>query len=95
MTILKRHRNDFWRRYKTVDETWIQLSTPETKQQSINWVFQGEYAPKKAKAILSANKVTATVVWDIRRIIHIDYLERAKQLMESIMSYYLTASSIL
>lgn len=78
LAMLKRNPNDFWRRFITVDETWIHHSTPETKEQSKQWVFHGEPAPKKAKATLSANKVMATVFWDSRGIIHVDYLEKGK-----------------
>ncbi|QQP39479.1 Uncharacterized protein FKW44_020369, partial [Caligus rogercresseyi] len=46
-----------FRRFVTVDETWIHYNTPETKQQSKTVGFEGESAPKKAKVGLSANKV--------------------------------------
>ena len=46
----------------------------ETKQQSKEWVLPDESAPKKAKVGLSANKVMATVFWNARGVIHIDYL---------------------
>ena len=48
------------RRFVTVDEIWIHHNTPETKQQSEQWVSPGESAPKKTKEGLSANKVMAT-----------------------------------
>ncbi|GBP96226.1 Probable histone-binding protein Caf1 [Eumeta japonica] len=47
--------------FVTVDETWIHHNTPETKEQSKQWVSRGERGPKKAKQSLSANKVIATV----------------------------------
>ena len=36
--------------------------------------FTGWTAPKKAKTVKSAGKVMATVFWDARSIIHIDYM---------------------
>ena len=68
------------RRFVTVDETWIQVhqNTPETNQQSKQWVLPCESAPKKAKVGLSGNKVMATVFWDARGVIHIDYLQKAR-----------------
>ncbi|GBP32815.1 Histone-lysine N-methyltransferase SETMAR [Eumeta japonica] len=66
------------RRFVTMDETWIHHNTPETKEQSKQWVSRGERGPKKAKQSLSANKVMATVFWDARGVIHIDYLEKGK-----------------
>lgn len=78
LEMYKRNPNEFLRRFVTVDETWIHHATPETKQQSKQWVSTGERAPKKAKMGLSANKVMATVFWDSRGVIHIDYLEKGK-----------------
>ena len=65
---------EFLRRYITVNETWIHHYTPETKEQSKQWVFKGEHAPK-TKMVKSACKVMATVFWDARGIIYTDYLE--------------------
>ncbi|XP_033222542.1 histone-lysine N-methyltransferase SETMAR-like [Belonocnema kinseyi] len=61
-----------------MDETRIYDNTPEIKEQSKQWVSSGERAPKKAKVGLLANKVMATVFWDARDIIHIDYLQKEK-----------------
>jgi len=40
--------------------------------------FAGEPAPKKAKTVLSAGKVMATVFWYSQGVIYIDYLEKGK-----------------
>ena len=69
---------EFLRRYITVDETWIHYYTPETKEQSKQWISKGERAPKKAKTVCSVDKVMATVFWDSKGIIFIDYLEKGK-----------------
>lgn len=92
LAMLKRNRNDFWRWFITVDETWIHYSIPETKEQSKQWVFQGETAPKKAKTTLSANKVMATVFWNVRGIIHVGYLEKGKTINRE---YYVNVSTML
>ncbi|CAK9827513.1 Histone-lysine N-methyltransferase SETMAR [Anthophora retusa] len=78
LAMFKRNPQDFWRRFVTVDETWIHHYTPETKQQSKQWIMSGESAPKKAKTVLSAGKVMATVFWDSQGIILIDYLQKSK-----------------
>jgi len=39
-------------------------------------------APKKAKTVLSAGKVVATVFWDSQSVIHIDYTEKGKTITE-------------
>ncbi|XP_033218081.1 uncharacterized protein LOC117173550 [Belonocnema kinseyi] len=78
LAMFNRNPNEFLRCFLTVDKTWIHRNTPETKEQSKQWVSSGECAPKKAKVGLSANKVMTTVFWDARCIIHIDYLQMGK-----------------
>ena len=69
LEMFQRNPDEFLRRFITVDETWIHYFTPETKNSQNN-----EPAPKKAKTMKSAGKVMATVFWDARGIVHIDYL---------------------
>ena len=78
LDLFRRNPEEFLRRYITVDETWIHCYTPETKEQSKQWVTKGDPAPKKAKTVKSAGKVMATVFWDSRGIIFIDYLEKGE-----------------
>jgi histone-lysine N-methyltransferase SETMAR len=78
LSMMKHNPKDFWRRIITVDETWIHHYTPETKNQSKQWIEPGLSAPKKAKIAKSADKVMATVFWDVNGIILIDYLEKGK-----------------
>lgn len=78
LQLFQKNPEDFKRRFVTVDETWIHYYTPETKQQSKQWVKMGESAPKKAKTVPSAGKVMATVFWDSQGIILIDYLQKGK-----------------
>ncbi|KMQ87583.1 mariner transposase [Lasius niger] len=87
LSMLKRNAKDFWRRFVTVDETWIHHYTPESKQQSKQWTVSGESAPKKAKTVLSAGKVMATVFWDSQGIILIDYLQKGQSITGA---YYAT-----
>ena len=74
------HQNkmDFKRRFITVDETWIHHYTPERKEQSKQWIEAGGNAPKKAKRVPSAGKVMATVFWDYKNVLLIDYLQKGK-----------------
>lgn len=78
LDIFHSNTTEFLRRFITVDETWIHHYTPETKEQSKQWRFSTESAPKKAKTVLSAGKVMATVFWDAHGIILVDYLEKGK-----------------
>ena len=63
-------------RIVTGDETWVHHATPETKRQSMVWKTACESAPKKAKVAHSAGKVMATVFWDCKGILLVDYLPR-------------------
>lgn len=78
LALFQKNPTDFTRRFVTMDETWIHHYTPETKQQSKQWTARGEPAPKKARSAPSAGKVMASVFWDARGIILIDYLEKGK-----------------
>ena len=62
----------------TVDETQIHHFTPETKEQSKQWTEAGGSAPKKAKTVQQAGKVMASVFWDYKGILLIDYLQKGK-----------------
>ena len=56
------------------------LGSPcETKEQSKQWTWRGESAPKKVKTVPSAGKVTASVFWDARGIIFIRYRDDQNQ----------------
>ncbi|GBN29866.1 hypothetical protein AVEN_62618-1 [Araneus ventricosus] len=57
LALFLRNSDEFLRRYITVDETWIHYYTPKTKEQSKQWVFKGDPAPKKAKTVKSAGKL--------------------------------------
>lgn len=50
-------------------------STPETKEQPKLWTHKSSSPPKKAKSVLSAEEVMATVLWDSHKIVLVDYLE--------------------
>jgi histone-lysine N-methyltransferase SETMAR len=78
--LAKFHSNkaEFLRRFITMVETWVHHFTPETKEQSKQWTEREESAPKKAKTVSSAGKVMASVFWDARGIIFIDYLQKGK-----------------
>ena len=58
----------------TVDETWVHYYEPENKAQSRQWVGPGSPRPKKFKTQPSAGKVMATVFWDAKGVIMLDFL---------------------
>ena len=74
--MFQRNSKKFLRRYVIVNETWIYYYMPETKTQSKMWTGPGKSVPQKAKTVLSAGKVMATIFWDSHGIISIDYLQK-------------------
>lgn len=72
------NRTDFLRRFITMDETWVHYYTPETKEQSKQWTHRGSPPPRKAKVVASAGKVMASIFWDSKGILLIDYLPKGK-----------------
>lgn len=58
----------------TGDETWCHYVTPETKQQSKQWRHSDSPRPKKFKRTLSAGKVMATVFWDRKGVLLVDFM---------------------
>ncbi|XP_067122537.1 histone-lysine N-methyltransferase SETMAR-like [Centruroides vittatus] len=74
----QKNPQDFLHWFVTTDEMWIHYYTPETKEQSKQWKHHSSPPPKKAKTVPSAGKVIASVFWDAKGIIFIDYLERGK-----------------
>ena len=76
--LLKRFRSkdDFLLRLVTVDETWVHYYEPENKAQSRQLVGPGFPRPKKFKTQPSACKVMATVFWDAKGVIMLDFLPK-------------------
>ena len=59
----------------TVNETWVPYYEPENKAPS-QWVGPGSPRPKKFKTQPSAGKVMATVFWDAKGVILLDFLPK-------------------
>lgn len=78
LQLITHNKPDFFRRYVTIDETWLHHYTPESNRQSAEWTARDEPAPKRGKTQQSAGKVMASVFWDAHGIIFIDYLEKGK-----------------
>ena len=64
---------DFHTRLVTGDETWLHHWDPDSKKESMQWKHPGSSPPKKFRTQPSASKVMATVFWDSKGIILIDY----------------------
>ena len=62
---------------------------PENKAQSRQWVGSGTQRPKKFKTQLSAGKVMATVFWDAKCVITLDFLSKRSIITRACYSYLL------
>ena len=78
---LKRFEADpanFMERFLTQDECWVYHFEPETKKQSMQWKHLQSPPSKNAKVVLSARKVMASVFWDAKGVVFVDYLPKGK-----------------
>ena len=75
----------FVKRFLTQDECWVHHFDSDTKKQSMQWKYSTSPSPKKAKVVSSAGKVMASIFWNAKGILFIDYLQRGKVSMENIM----------
>ena len=73
LEVYNANREDFHTRLVTGDETWLHHWDSDTKKESIQWKRPGSPPPKKFRIQPSASKVMATVFWDSKGIILIDY----------------------
>lgn len=78
LALYRQNKQEFEETLVTGDETWIRCYDPETKGQSKQWKHCDSPPPKKAKATPSRQKVMATVFWDSKGILLIDFLEKGK-----------------
>lgn len=67
-------------RLVTGDETWVHHYDPESKQESMQWVKKGTQPPKKFKVTPSAGKIMATVFWDSKGILLIEYTKKGESI---------------
>ena len=78
LELMEQDLENFKLRVVTGDETWVYHYDPESKRQSMEWHHPTSPPPKKFKSSRSVKKVMATVFWDAKGIIHVDYLETQK-----------------
>ena len=73
LEVFNANPEDFHTRLVTGDETWLHHWDPFTKKESMQYKHPGSPPPKKFRTQPSASKVMATVFWDFKGIILIDY----------------------
>lgn len=69
LKMYRRWGKRFISRIVTGDETWVSYSTPETKQQSKQWLPRGSAGAEKYRMEKSVGKVMYIVFWDARGIL--------------------------
>jgi histone-lysine N-methyltransferase SETMAR len=70
--------SSFMSRVITGDESWVYGYDPETKQQSSQWKNPGSPRPKKARQRRSATKSMLIVFFDIRGIVHHEFVPKGQ-----------------
>ncbi|KAL4121063.1 hypothetical protein QTP88_013646 [Uroleucon formosanum] len=70
--------DNFLKSIVTGDETCVAHYTPETKRQSEQWRHTTSPSTKKFKTTISAKKIMASVFWDHKGIILIEYLRQGE-----------------
>lgn len=60
----------------TGDETWVCHYTPESKRQSLQWRHTHSPSAKKFKVQFSERKIMASVFWDRKGILLVDFMPK-------------------
>ena len=58
----------------TTDKTWVYYFTPKSKRSSMQLHHPGPPKPKKVKTTFYAGKVMATIFWDFKGVLYMDFL---------------------
>ncbi|UYV64570.1 hypothetical protein LAZ67_3001201 [Cordylochernes scorpioides] len=75
----KENQNPDWKeKVITGDETWVYGYDPETKRQPMEWKGKNEPRTKKSRLCKSKNKVLLVTFFDIKGIVHYEYLEEGQ-----------------
>jgi len=70
----KQDKKNVVRRFITMNETWVYHHDPESKQKAKEWTESSTSASKRVRVRKSAKKVMASVFWDAKGILLVDYL---------------------
>ena len=75
---------DMLRRVITGDKTWIFEYDPETKCQSCQWKYPMLLRPKKARQSQSKVKVMLITFFDVRGIVHSEFLPQGQTINQQV-----------
>jgi histone-lysine N-methyltransferase SETMAR len=65
----------FLKCYVTQDKTWVNYTTTKPKKASMMWKQPSRPAAKKLKAMPSVRKIMATVFWNHKGVLLVDFLD--------------------
>ena len=77
--LLKRYNKEgeaFLERVVTGDESWVHHFNPESIVQSMEYRHKTSPSPSKFKVIASASKVLLTIFWDMKGVVHMEFLKQ-------------------
>ena len=66
----------FLERVFTGDESLVHHFDPESKVQSMEYRHKTSPSPRKFKVIASARKVFLTIFWDMKGVVHMEFLKQ-------------------
>ncbi len=72
------HRNNarVFRNVVIVNESWMYVYDPETKQQSMEWLRVGEQRPQKVRRGIGTGKVMLVSFFDSRGMVYYEFVQR-------------------
>jgi histone-lysine N-methyltransferase SETMAR len=83
MSLLRRHSMAMLDRIVTMDESAVSFHTPQTKQQSKQWLVKGAPGPIKAKVQASRSKQMVLAFFDSKGLIYTNYVPKGSTVTAS------------
>jgi len=74
LELLTKDPEHFFQRLVTGDETWVYHRDPEFKMESMQWKHKTSPTPKMCRVEKSAGKVMATVFWDEKGLLLLEFM---------------------
>ena len=74
LELLTEDPEHFFQRLVTGDETWVYHRDPENKMESMQWKHKTSPTPKKFRVEKFAGKVMATVFWDEKGLLLLEFM---------------------
>ena len=74
LKLLNEDPEHFFQSLVTGDETWVYHRDPESKMESMQWKYKSFPIPKKFRVEISAGKVMATVFWDEKGLLLLEFM---------------------